>query len=37
MKDLLRKNAPSVFQMVEDKEYIDYGIYAKVTDLLYWE
>jgi len=37
MNDLLRENAPSVFQMVEDKEYIDYGTYAKVTDLLYWE
>lgn len=37
MNDLSRENAPSVFQMVEDKEYIDYGTYAKVTDLLYWE
>ncbi len=37
MNNLLRENAPSVFQMVEDKEYIDYGTYAKVTDLLYWE
>ena len=37
MNDLSRENVPSVFQMVEDKEYIDYGTYAKVTDILYWE
>ncbi|MFW6119885.1 MAG: hydroxymethylglutaryl-CoA synthase [Petrotogales bacterium] len=37
INDLSRENAPSVFQMVEDKEYIDYGTYTKVTDLLYWE
>jgi len=29
--------APTVAKMVEDKEYIDYGTYAKITDLLYWE
>jgi hypothetical protein len=23
--------------MVKDKKYIDYGTYAKLTDLLYWE
>jgi len=34
---LARDNAPTVAQMVEDKEYIDYGTYAKLTDLLYWE
>jgi len=32
-----RDNAPTVAQMVEVKEYIDYGTYAKLTDLLYWE
>ncbi len=37
MNDLARNKAPTVFQMVEDKEYIDYGKYAKSTDLLYWE
>ena len=37
IKDLARDNAPTVAQMVEDKEYIDYGTYAKFTDLLYWE
>jgi len=37
IKDLARENAPTVAQMVEDKEYIDYGTYAKFTDLLYWE
>ena len=35
--ELARDNAPTVAQMVEDKEYIDYGTYAKLTDLLYWE
>jgi hydroxymethylglutaryl-CoA synthase len=29
--------APSVMFMVNDKEYLDYGKYAKYTDLLYWE
>ena len=37
IKDLKRKNAPSIAQMVADKEYISYGVYAKITDLLYWE
>jgi hydroxymethylglutaryl-CoA synthase len=35
--ELARDNAPTVAQMVEDKEYVDYGTYAKLTDLLYWE
>lgn len=37
IKKLKRKNAPSVCQMVENKEYIDYGTYSKLTDILYWE
>jgi len=37
IKDLKRGNAPTVFQMIEDKEYIDYGMYTKITELLYWE
>jgi len=37
IKNIRRENAPSVKQMVEEKEYIDYGTYAKITDLLYWE
>jgi hydroxymethylglutaryl-CoA synthase len=35
--NLPRENSPSVFKQVEDKEYIDYGTYTKITDLLYWE
>lgn len=35
--ELARKNAPTIAQMVDNKEYIDYGTYAKITDLLYWE
>ena len=34
---LAREAAPSVAQLVADKCYIDYGTYAKFTDLLYWE
>jgi hydroxymethylglutaryl-CoA synthase len=34
---LNRSNAPMIKQMIEDKKYIDYGTYAKLTDLLYWE
>jgi len=34
---LKRKNAPSIEQMIKNKKYIDYGTYAKFTDLLYWE
>ena len=37
IKELKIKNAPLVAAMVEDKKYIDYGTYAKYTDLLYWE
>lgn len=37
IKELKRENAPSVFQMIENKEYIDYGMYTKITELLYWE
>jgi len=32
-----RKNAPFVEDMIKNKKYIDYGTYAKLTDLLYWE
>ncbi|MFH1101565.1 MAG: hydroxymethylglutaryl-CoA synthase [Methanobacteriota archaeon] len=34
---LMRKNAPSIAELVAQKQYIDYGTYAKFTDLLYWE
>jgi len=37
ISELARKNAPTIAQMVENKKYIDYGTYAKITDLLYWE
>jgi len=37
INELARDKAPTIAQMVEDKEYIDYGTYAKITDLLYWE
>ncbi len=37
IKELVISNAPTIAQMVDDKEYIDYGTYAKITDLLYWE
>ena len=37
IKKCPRKNAPSIQQMVDDKKYVDYGTYAKYTDLLYWE
>jgi len=37
IKKMDRKKAPLVSEMVEDKEYIDYGTYAKLTDLLFWE
>ncbi len=37
IKKLKIKNAPLVAEMVDDKEYIDYGTYAKLTDLLFWE
>ena len=34
---LPRQNAPLVAELVADKQYINYGTYAKFTDLLYWE
>jgi len=37
MNNLNRKNAPLVSDMIKNKEYIDYGTYAKLTDILYWE
>lgn len=37
ISNLARDNAPTVKEMVDDKTYIDYGTYAKITDLLYWE
>ncbi|MBU0497465.1 MAG: hydroxymethylglutaryl-CoA synthase [Candidatus Thermoplasmatota archaeon] len=37
IEQLERSNAPSIKQMVDDKQYISYGVYAKLTDLLYWE
>jgi hydroxymethylglutaryl-CoA synthase len=37
IEKLLRNRAPSVAQMVENKEYIDYATYAKYRDLLYWD
>ena len=37
IKELAISNAPTIAQMVENKYYIDYGTYAKITDLLYWE
>jgi hydroxymethylglutaryl-CoA synthase len=32
-----RSKAPLIDEMINDKEYINYGVYAKYTDLLYWE
>lgn len=37
IEELPRENAPSVSKLIEDKEYIDYGTYTKITDLLFWE
>ena len=37
IKMLKKSNAPLVADMINDKKYIDYGTYAKYTDLLYWE
>ena len=31
------RKAPSVEELIKNKKYIDYGTYAKHTDLLYWE
>jgi hydroxymethylglutaryl-CoA synthase len=37
IKNLDKSKAPTVAELVADKQYINYGIYAKFTDLLYWE
>jgi len=37
ISNLAREKAPKVSDMVENKKYIDYGTYAKLTDILYWE
>lgn len=37
MKSYDRSKAPLIDDMINDKEYISYGVYAKYTDLLYWE
>jgi hydroxymethylglutaryl-CoA synthase len=34
---LARQKAPTIAQLVADKEYVDYGTYAKMTNLLFWE
>ncbi|MBN1861656.1 MAG: hydroxymethylglutaryl-CoA synthase [Candidatus Thermoplasmatota archaeon] len=35
--NLARENAPTIAQLVADKEYVDYGQYTKMTNLLFWE
>jgi hydroxymethylglutaryl-CoA synthase len=37
IRSLHLKNAPLISDMVNDKEYMNYGTYCKYTDLLYWE
>ncbi len=37
ISDFAKTNAPTIQQLIANKEYIDYGTYAKITDLLYWE
>lgn len=37
IKDLNRKKAPLLSELIENKEYIDYAGYAKYRDLLYLE
>jgi hydroxymethylglutaryl-CoA synthase len=34
---LSREKAPTIAQLVADKKYVDYGTYAKMTNLLFWE
>jgi hydroxymethylglutaryl-CoA synthase len=34
---LSRQAAPTIAEMVADKQYIDYGTYTKMTNLLFWE
>ena len=37
INSLNRDKAPKVSDMIKDKEYVDYGTYAKLRDILYWE
>ena len=37
IKNFKRKNAPTVKEMIEKKRYVNYAIYAKCRNLLYWE
>ncbi len=37
IKNFQREKAPTVKQLIERKRYINYAIYAKYRDLLYWE
>jgi hydroxymethylglutaryl-CoA synthase len=37
INNLNRDKAPLIEDLVKKKKYIDYGTYAKETDLLYWE
>ncbi|MEF8879480.1 MAG: hydroxymethylglutaryl-CoA synthase [Candidatus Thermoplasmatota archaeon] len=37
IKKLKKEKAPTIADLVANKEYISYGEYAKYTDLLYWE
>ncbi len=37
IKQLHREKAPSIAELVADKEYVDYGIYSKMTNLLFLE
>jgi hydroxymethylglutaryl-CoA synthase len=32
-----RDHAPLTDEIIQDKSYVSYGVYAKYTDLLYWE
>ena len=32
-----RDKAPLIDDIIKEKEYVSYGVYAKYTDLLYWE
>jgi hydroxymethylglutaryl-CoA synthase len=37
IKRLARQKAPTVAELVADKEYVDYGVYSKMTNLLFLE
>jgi len=37
IEDFPRERAPTVEQLIGRKKYINYGMYAKFRDLLYWE